>query len=212
MILEPIAWNVNVAPSLFKVCAALRVILFFSTPLIKTLGSTFVMNGVPDRLGPLTKTMPGTISVVESTRSVVLELVVPSNVVVFINTRSVAKSGALSTFKPLLPVCVVAFTKVAVVLTVVFPALVGEIVGVTWGSVELFNNDPFVSDRDKARKAIGPLLGGIGSGIIAIIFLNGSYKARKQAILAYNKQFDDKTAFKLRPVSNENGLGIALRW
>ncbi|MEP0301766.1 MAG: hypothetical protein ABJD98_01475, partial [Maribacter dokdonensis] len=25
-------------------------------------------------------------------------------------------------------------------------ALVGEIVGVTWGSVELFNNDPFVSD------------------------------------------------------------------
>ena len=91
-------------------------------------------------------------------------------------------------------------------------ALVGEIVGVTWGSVELFNNDPFVSDRDKARKAIGPLLGGIGSGIIAIIFLNGSYKARKQAILAYNKQFDDKTAFKLIPVANENGLGIALRW
>ena len=84
MILEPIAWNVNVAPSLFKVCAVLRVILFFSTPLIKTLGSTFVMNGVPDKLGPLTKTMPGTISVVESTRSVALELVVPSSVVVFI--------------------------------------------------------------------------------------------------------------------------------
>ena len=96
--------------------------------------------------------------------------------------------------------------------TIATIAVVGEIVGVAWGSAELFNNDPFVSDRDKGRKAIGPLLGGIGSGIIAIIFLNGSCKARKQAILAYNKQFDKKTVFKLKPVANENGLGIALRW
>lgn len=82
----------------------------------------------------------------------------------------------------------------------------------TWAAVELAKDDPFLSGRDRAKNAIGPTLGSLGAGVISIIFLNGSYKARKNAILQYNKQFDDKTTYRLVPISNQTGIGVALKW
>lgn len=91
-------------------------------------------------------------------------------------------------------------------------ALVGEFVGVFWGVSELLNDDPLLSNRDKAKNAIGPLAGGLGAAIVGVIFLNSANKSRKRAILSYNKHFDTKTTFRLEPVANESGLGIAIKW
>lgn len=91
-------------------------------------------------------------------------------------------------------------------------ALVGEFVGVFWATSELLNDDPNLTKRDKAKNAIGPLAGGLAGAIVGVIYLNSANKSRKRAILSYNKQFDKTTTFRLVPVGNANGLGLALRW
>tara|TARA_R110000868_G_scaffold88836_3_gene247488 strand:- start:73 stop:570 length:498 start_codon:yes stop_codon:yes gene_type:complete len=91
-------------------------------------------------------------------------------------------------------------------------ALVGEFVGVFWATSELLNDDPLLSNGDKAKNAIGPLAGGIGAAVIGAIFLNSANKSRKRAILSYNKQFDKKATFSFEPVANESGLGLAIKW
>jgi hypothetical protein len=91
-------------------------------------------------------------------------------------------------------------------------ALVGEFVGVFWGVSELLNDDPLLTSRDKAKNAIGPMAGGLGAAIVGVIFLNSANKSRKRAILSYNKQFDKKTTFRLEPIGNKAGLGLAIKW
>lgn len=91
-------------------------------------------------------------------------------------------------------------------------ALVGEFVGVFWATSELLNNDPLLTNRDKAKNAVGPLAGGIVGALVGIIYMNSANKSRKQAILTYNKQFDDKTTFKIEPVANGAGVGLAIKW
>ena len=91
-------------------------------------------------------------------------------------------------------------------------AAIGQFAGAIWGFSELLNDDPSLSNRDKAKNSIGPLAGSIGAGIIGAIFLNSANKSRKNAILTYNKQFDSKTTFRMEPISNNNGLGLALKF
>ncbi len=91
-------------------------------------------------------------------------------------------------------------------------ALAGEFVGVFWATTELLNDDPTLTNRDRAKNAIGPLAGGLAGAIVGVIYLNSANKSRKRAILSYNKQFDKTTTFRLVPVGNSNGLGVALRW
>tara|TARA_R110002167_G_scaffold6554_1_gene30376 strand:- start:209 stop:706 length:498 start_codon:yes stop_codon:yes gene_type:complete len=91
-------------------------------------------------------------------------------------------------------------------------ALLGQFAVGIWGISELINDDPNLSNRDKAKNAIGPLAGSLGAGIIGAIFLNSANKSRKRAILSYNKQFDKKTTFRLEPVANGSGFGLAIKW
>ncbi|MFK7814170.1 MAG: hypothetical protein AB8B59_16855 [Maribacter sp.] len=96
---------------------------------------------------------------------------------------------------------------------------IGAIIGLTaefgfalWMTSELLNDDANLSGRDKAKNALGPAIGVLGSGIVGGIFMYASSNSKKKAILAYNKQFDKKTTFRLVPTSNQNGLGLALKF
>ncbi|MFH6604619.1 hypothetical protein ACEZ3G_14110 [Maribacter algicola] len=90
--------------------------------------------------------------------------------------------------------------------------LVAEFGFALWMYAEILNDDPYLSNRDKAKNALGPAFGVLGSGVVTGIFMYASSKSKKKAILAYNKQFDNKTTFRLVPTSNKNGVGLALRF
>ncbi|WP_123877459.1 hypothetical protein [Flagellimonas maritima] len=60
--------------------------------------------------------------------------------------------------------------------------------------------------------ALVPALGTIGFGLIGSFFLYQSNKNSKKAILTYNEHLDYKTSFRLVPMGNRNGLGVALKF
>jgi hypothetical protein len=91
-------------------------------------------------------------------------------------------------------------------------ALTAEMGFTVWWILELINDDPNLTKRDKVKNALGPALGVVGTGIIGTILIHASSKSKKKTILTYNKQFDEKTAFRLRPVSNQNGVGLVLQF
>lgn len=81
-----------------------------------------------------------------------------------------------------------------------------------WAFGELYNDNSQFSEKDKAKNALGPMIGALGAATVGVIFLHAAGKSKKKAILTYNKQFDTKTSFRLVPVSNQNGLGWAIRF
>lgn len=86
---------------------------------------------------------------------------------------------------------------------VAYAAYIAQMGFVVWTASEL---------EEDNGSTLGPALGTIGLGIIGAIFLHQSNKNNKKAILTYNKQFDNKTSFRLVPTSNRNGIGIALKF
>jgi len=91
-------------------------------------------------------------------------------------------------------------------------ALTAEMGFAVWMTLELLNDDPNLYARDRAKNALIPVIGAIGTSIVGTVFMYASAKSKKKAILTYNKQFDKKTAFRLVPVSNQNGVGLALKF
>ena len=89
-------------------------------------------------------------------------------------------------------------------------AVVAELGFIIWMYSEIL--DESRPRQDRAKRSLGPLIGGVGSAVIAGFLLHASNKSKRRAILAYNKQFDKKTAFRLTPVSNQNGVGLALKF
>lgn len=96
---------------------------------------------------------------------------------------------------------------------------IGAVIGLTaelgfafWMTAELLNDDPYLSSRDKAKNALNPAIGVIGTGIIGGIFMYAANNSKKKAILTYNKQFDKTTTFRLVPTSNRYGVGLALKF
>lgn len=81
-----------------------------------------------------------------------------------------------------------------------------------WMVSELIQDDPFLTNRDRVDNALAPSIGVVSTGIAGSIFLYLHSKSKKRAILTYNKQFDNKTTYNLVPISNQNGLGLALRF
>lgn len=66
--------------------------------------------------------------------------------------------------------------------------------------------------NERARRALGPFVGSLGSLVIGAIYLTKANKSKKNAILMYNKQFDKQTSFHIAPIGNQNGLGLALKF
>ncbi len=90
-------------------------------------------------------------------------------------------------------------------------AIVAEMGFVVWTLSEL-GKDNVASSKERYSNSLGPALGTIGAGIVGGIFLYSSINFKKKAILTYNKQFDNKTAVRLVPALNQNGLGLALQF
>lgn len=89
-------------------------------------------------------------------------------------------------------------------------ATLAEVGLLVWGYSELLDDNRPRNER--ANRAVGPIAGSLGALIIGAIYLNKANQSKKNAILTYNKQFDEKTAFRVAPIGNQNGLGLALRF
>ena len=63
---------------------------------------------------------------------------------------------------------------------------------------------------DDEEIAAIPAAATIGSGIVAIIFLNSANKKRKEAILNYNRSLEKKVSFDLN--LDSDGVGLAVRF
>lgn len=87
--------------------------------------------------------------------------------------------------------------------TLAAAAIGTELAFAIWTGIELAKDD---------GNSLIPGVGTLGFAIIGGIFINGANKNGKKAILTYNKQFDKRTSFYLTPVSNQNGLGLALKF
>lgn len=70
----------------------------------------------------------------------------------------------------------------------------------------------FFSVNGDLKKMRTPAIGMVGSFAIGSVFFFKSINSKKKALTEYNKQFDTKTAYRLVPVSNKNGLGLALKF
>ncbi len=69
------------------------------------------------------------------------------------------------------------------------------------------------NETDDNGDITAPAIATLGGLIISSIFLYGSSKNAKKAVLNYNKQFDKKTtSFHLEPVLDTDGFGFALKF
>ena len=88
--------------------------------------------------------------------------------------------------------------------TLAYTAIAAEVGFAIWTSSEI--------NKEGSSNAVAPAIGTIGFAVLATIFLSSANKNGKKAILTYNKQFDSKTTFRIEPISNKNGLGLALKF
>jgi len=89
--------------------------------------------------------------------------------------------------------------------TLFYVSTIAQIGFTFWTLDELVNKE---TDRNVAAPA-----GLLVSLVMSAIFLNNTGKNAKKAILAFNKQFDGTTTtFRLEPIGNSNGLGLALKF
>jgi hypothetical protein len=69
-----------------------------------------------------------------------------------------------------------------------------------------------LSNLDENKPLTGPVIAVAGTGLVGSIFFKAAMKNKKLAILEYNDALGRKMSFRLVPTSNENGLGLALRF
>ncbi|UWX54203.1 hypothetical protein NYZ99_14630 [Maribacter litopenaei] len=86
--------------------------------------------------------------------------------------------------------------------TLGYLSLLGEGVGAFWLASTLNTDNP--------NETLAPLGVTLGFATIGLIFIHSANENGKKAILAYNKQFDNESTFKLVPTSNSNGVGLGL--
>lgn len=84
--------------------------------------------------------------------------------------------------------------------------------GMVFGLANLGSTVWLVSNLDKNEPLTGPIIAMAGTGAVAAAFYHGAMKNKKMAILEYNDSLGNTTSFHLVPTSNENGLGIALKF
>lgn len=84
--------------------------------------------------------------------------------------------------------------------------------GLLFGAVNFGSTIWLVVNLDDNKPLTGPIIAAAGSGMIAAIFFNKAMKNKKTAILEYNDNSGKGTSFRLVPTSNENGVGLALKF
>lgn len=84
--------------------------------------------------------------------------------------------------------------------------------GLIFGAANMGSAIWLLSSLDKNEPLTGPAIAVAGTGLIGSIFFHASMKNKKTAILEYNDALDKKTSYRLVPTSNQNGIGLALKF
>lgn len=84
--------------------------------------------------------------------------------------------------------------------------------GLVFGAANFGSAIWLLSNLDKNEPLTGPAIAVAGTGLIGSIFFHSSSKNKKRAILEYNDALDKKTSYRLVPTSNQNGVGLALKF
>lgn len=80
------------------------------------------------------------------------------------------------------------------------------------GAVNLGSAIWFVVNEMDDKPVTAPLITFAGTGLIGSIIYHSAMKNKKMAILEYNDSLGKKTSFYLEPTSNENGVGLAIKF
>ncbi|MFS4469675.1 hypothetical protein [Maribacter sp. 2210JD10-5] len=84
--------------------------------------------------------------------------------------------------------------------------------GLVFGAANFGSAIWLISNLDKNEPLTGPAIAVAGTGLIGGIFFHASSKNKKMAILEYNDALGKKMSYKLVPISNQKGLGLALKF
>lgn len=84
--------------------------------------------------------------------------------------------------------------------------------GLIFGAANFGSTIWLVSNIDKNEPLTAPLIAAAGTGLIGSIFFKAASKNKRTAILEYNDALDKGTSFRLVPTSNQNGIGLALKF
>lgn len=84
--------------------------------------------------------------------------------------------------------------------------------GLIFGAANLGSTVWLVSNIDQNKPLTGPIIAAAGTGLVGMIFFKKSGDNKRRAILNYNDNLDGGTSFRLVPVNNQNGTGLALKF
>lgn len=84
--------------------------------------------------------------------------------------------------------------------------------GLLFGAANFGSTIWLIKNLDDNEPLTAPLITAAGTGLIGAIFFKSAMKNKKMAILEYNDNLGNTTSFNLVPVSNQNGLGLAIRF
>ncbi|MGB6151512.1 MAG: hypothetical protein WBG48_05925 [Pricia sp.] len=84
--------------------------------------------------------------------------------------------------------------------------------GLTFGLANLGSTAWLVYNIDQSKPLTGPIIAAAGTGLVGMIFFKASGDNKRRAILNYNDNLDNGTSFRVVPVSNQNGTGLALKF
>jgi hypothetical protein len=84
--------------------------------------------------------------------------------------------------------------------------------GLVFGAANLGSTIWLVGNLDQNEPLTGPIIAAVGTGLAGAIFFKASSNNKKMAILNYNESLDGGTSFRLVPINNLNGTGLALKF
>ena len=84
--------------------------------------------------------------------------------------------------------------------------------GLVFGAANFGSAIWLLSSLDDNKPLTGPIIAVAGTGLVGSIFFHAASTNKKRAILEYNDALGNKVSFQVVPTSNENGLGLALRF
>lgn len=84
--------------------------------------------------------------------------------------------------------------------------------GLIFGAANFGSAIWLLSNLDDNKPLTGPVIAVAGTGLVGSIFFKVAMKNKKIAILEYNDALGKKMSFQFVPISNNNGLGLALRF
>ena len=84
--------------------------------------------------------------------------------------------------------------------------------GLAFGAANFGASIWLIRNIDRNESLTAPIITAAGTGLIAAIFFNSASKNKRNAILEYNDALGKKTSYRLVPTSNQNGVGLALKF